>query len=154
MPDKDARIELLLWRHADAEDGHPDAARELTAKGRKQSAAAARWLRARLPGEYRLLVSPATRAQQTAEALGARKPETVPAVDVGASAADVLEAARWDQATGTVIVVGHQPTLGRVASLLLSASEEDWRIKKGAIWWFSGRGGAVSLRAVFDPGLG
>jgi phosphohistidine phosphatase len=147
-------MELLLWRHADAEQGYPDAGRRLTPRGREQAAFAARWLGERLPKTYRLLVSPAVRAQQTAEALDARKLETEPRVGVGASAPDVLKAAGWGRDSGTVIVVGHQPTLGQAASLLLSGTEGDWQIKKSAIWWFSEQDGAVRLRAVLDPKLG
>jgi len=57
----------------------------------------------------------------------------------------------------TVIVVAHQPTLGRVASLLLSGTEADWAVRKGGIWWLSNRrreGEAqVVLRAVVNPDL-
>ena len=38
-----------------------------------------------------------------------------------------------------VLVVGHQPTLGRTAALLLSGNEADWSVKKGSVWWFSNR---------------
>ena len=38
-----------------------------------------------------------------------------------------------------VLVVGHQPTLGQTAALLLSGSEAPWTIKKGALWWFTNR---------------
>jgi phosphohistidine phosphatase len=145
-------MELLLWRHADAEDGHPDSARELTRKGRAQAAAAARWLAPRLPGKYRLLVSPAVRAQQTAQSLGGSM-ETEPRIDVGRRALHVLEAAGWGEGSGTVIVVGHQPTLGQVAALLLRGKEDDWPVRKSAIWWFRERAGSVELRAVFDPDL-
>src|SRR4051812_50073849 len=64
-------MELILWRHADAEDGADDMARRLTAQGDRQAAAMAAWLRGHLPGSYTLLASPAVRAQQTAAALGA-----------------------------------------------------------------------------------
>jgi len=30
-------MDLILWRHADAEDGVPDSGRKLTAKGEKQA---------------------------------------------------------------------------------------------------------------------
>ena len=40
-------MELILWRHAEAEDGSPDAARKLTAKGEKQAQKLARWLKER-----------------------------------------------------------------------------------------------------------
>ena len=61
-------MDLILWRHADAEDGADDMARRLTPRGEKQAAAMAEWLRARLPRNYTVLASPAVRAQQTAAA--------------------------------------------------------------------------------------
>ncbi len=146
-------MELLLWRHADAEQGSPDAGRRLTGRGREQAAAAARWLVERLPKNYRVLASPAVRAQQTAEALDDARIETEPRVGVGASAAELLKAAGWGRDSGTVIVVGHQPTLGQAASLILSGADSEWQIKKSAVWWFSQREGVVRLRAVFDPKL-
>jgi phosphohistidine phosphatase len=57
----------------------------------------------------------------------------------------------------SVVIVGHQPTLGAVASFLLSGEEAYWSIRKGALWWLSDRdrGGAssVMLRAVIGPDL-
>ncbi len=131
-------MDLILWRHADAEDGFPDKGRKLTAKGVKQAERMAEWLNGRLPEDTRILVSPAVRAQQTAKALG--KPFfTEPAVDTGADVTAVLQAAGWPEAKGAVLVVGHQPTLGRVAAFLLAGAEADWSIKKSGVWWFSNR---------------
>lgn len=146
-------MELLLWRHADAEQGYPDAGRPLTPRGGEQAAATARWLCARLPKHYRLIVSPAARAQQTAEALGGSRIETELRVGTGASAADLLKAAGWGSDSGTVIVVGHQPTLGQAAALILSGAPAQWQVKKSAVWWFCERSGEARLRAVFDPRL-
>jgi len=154
---KDQRdMELVLWRHAEAEDGVSDSARALTKKGHKQAEAVAGWLKDRLPKSARVLVSPATRAQQTAAAL--ELPViTVDSIGVGASAAEILEAADWPNRGGTVVVVGHQPTLGRAAALLLTGEDVEWAIKKGAVWWFSSRvrdgGRQVTLRAVLGPDL-
>ncbi len=149
-------MDLILWRHAEAEDGVPDAERALTKKGHKQAAAMAAWLSERLPKRAHILVSPATRAQQTAAAL--EQPfTTTREIGVGAAATDVIEAAGWPAAGGTVVVVGHQPTLGRVAALLLTDAEAEWPIKKGAIWWLTRRvrngNGQVVLRAVIGPDL-
>ncbi len=156
MPTERDAMDLLLWRHAEAEDGSPDLTRALTAKGHEQAAAVARWLNDRLPKRARILVSPATRAQQTAAALK-RPLTTASEIGVGAAGADVLQAAGWPDAGGTVVVVGHQPTLGRTAALLLANAERDWSIKKGALWWFTcrRRNGAqqVVLRAVIGPDL-
>jgi len=149
-------MDLVLWRHAEAEDGVPDMARALTGKGHKQAAQMARWLREHLPKDTHILVSPATRAQQTAEAL-TRDFQTEPAIAPGASFAAVLAKVRWPQARGTVLVVGHQPTLGQVAAMLISGHPADWAIKKGAIMWLAhrarGEDQQVVLRATLSPDL-
>jgi len=150
-------MELILWRHAEAEDGGddtPDHKRRLTARGERQARQVARWLDKRLPQRRKVLVSPAERTQQTAHALDMAY-EIVPALGLGASVQDVLDAAGWPERNGAVLVIGHQPSLGRVAALLLGGAEADWSIKKGAAWWFSRRvrNGVpqVVLRAVANP---
>jgi phosphohistidine phosphatase len=149
-------MDLILWRHAEAEDRVPDLARALTAKGQKQAAQMARWLRQHLPKDMRILVSPAVRAQQTAEAL-THEFETEPAIAPGASFASVLARVRWPEARGAVLVVGHQPTLGQVAAMLISGHPSDWIIKKGAIMWLThrmrGEDAQVVLRATLSPEL-
>jgi phosphohistidine phosphatase len=129
-------MELILWRHADAEPGEPDEARVLTAKGHKQAARMAEWLDRKLPGNCRILASPATRAVQTAEALG-RAFKIHPALAPNADAEPVLYAARWPESREPVLIVGHQPTLGRVAALLISGIEQDWTLRKGSICWIA-----------------
>jgi len=147
-------MDLILWRHADAEDGPNDAARALTAKGLKQAARMAAWLDARLPQDARIIASPALRAQQTAQAL-AREVETSGIVNTGAHPAAVLKAAGWPKAAGTAVVVGHQPTLGAAAALALTGGAAAWRIKKGAVWWISVRSGesVPAIVAVMTPDL-
>src|ERR1700747_2477142 len=63
-----ALVDLILWRHAEAEPGEPDLGRRLTAKGLKQARRMAEWLHSRLPDSARILDRPATRAQQTGRA--------------------------------------------------------------------------------------
>jgi phosphohistidine phosphatase len=147
-------MELILWRHAEAEDGVPDHARKLTAKGIKQAAKVATFLNQHLPEEPRILVSPATRTQQTAAAL-THHFTLAPTIAPGASAEAVLHAARWPDAGGTVLIVGHQPTLGEVAARLIGCADTTLGIKKGSIWWFSQRDGSaqVTLRLVITPDL-
>lgn len=149
-------MELILWRHAEAEDGRDDLARELTPRGRKQAAKMAAWLNTRLPEGCRILSSPAARAQQTAQAL-ARGFETLPQLAPGASAKAILQAAGWPGGDGEcVLIAGHQPDLGAVAAQLLGA-RGSLSLRKGGVWWFSRRGRAggheVALRAVIAPEL-
>ena len=147
-------MDLILWRHAEAEPGEPDLGRRLTAKGQKQAERMGAWLDRHLPDGTRVLASPADRAQQTALALK-RKFRTVDAIAPGASVAAVLAAAGWPDAREPVLVVGHQPTLGAVAALLLSGGEAYWAMKKGAVWWLTNRdrsgSSAIVLRVVIGP---
>ncbi|HYR01244.1 MAG TPA: phosphohistidine phosphatase SixA [Casimicrobiaceae bacterium] len=149
-------MDLVLWRHAEAEADGPDLARRLTAKGHKQAERVGGWLDRRLPDTARILVSPADRAQETALALK-RKFKTVDAIGPGASVRAVLDAAGWPDSREAVVVVGHQPTLGAVASFLLSGEEAYWSIRKGAVWWLSDRdksgASSVMLRLVIGPDL-
>jgi phosphohistidine phosphatase len=150
-------MELILWRHAEADNRVPDAERALTARGREQADKVAQWLNARLPPQVEILVSPALRAQQTAQAL--RRPfRTSSGVDVGESAAHLLDAADWPGREGRcVIVVGHQPTLGQVAALLLGAQDEpEWSLPTaGVVWVYNPNPGdeeePAALRASLNP---
>lgn len=145
-------MDLVLWRHAEAEDGFPDLERALTDKGHKQAAVVGAWLAQRLPDSARVLVSPAVRAQQTAA--GLKRPfETVVDIAPGADAAAVLAAAGWPDAHGLVLVVGHQPTLGEVAALLLCGQEQAFSIKKGGVLWLSGRTRDRSGQAVLKAAM-
>ena len=151
-------MELILWRHADAEDqarhSASDAARELTKRGRKQAERMAKWLDGRLEGHWCILVSPAIRTLQTVEPLG-RDFDPSEEVGLAATASSMLRAAGWPDGDENVLVVGHQPTLGQAAARVLEGRDGDISIKKGAIWWFTirSRDGSrgTALKAVLDP---
>jgi len=147
-------MELILWRHADAEDGAPDAERRLTGKGVRQAAQMAKWLKERLPRETVVLASPARRAQETAQAL-TPKYEIRSELDTGRPPRSVLKAVAWPRGERTVVVVGHQPTLGEIAALLLTGSALALSVRKGAIWWVARRprDETTVLRAVISPDL-
>ena len=147
-------MDLILWRHCDAEPGRPDLERRLTSKGVNQAERVAQWLDRHLPDTCRVLVSPALRCQQTVEPLK-RKFKTLPDLAPGASPEAILGAANWPHARESVLVVAHQPTLGMVASVLLSGEQAWWSVRKGAVWWLSNRAGdespGVVLKAVISP---
>ncbi len=147
-------MDLILWRHAEAEPGEPDLGRRLTAKGIQHAERMAEWLERHLPATTRVLSSPADRAQQTALALK-RKFRVVPELGPDASPAAVLAAAGWPDAREPVLIVGHQPTLGEIAALLLSGEEASWSVRKAAVWWLSNRvrgaEATVVLKVVIAP---
>ncbi|WP_353155299.1 phosphohistidine phosphatase SixA [Herminiimonas fonticola] len=149
-------MELILWRHAEAELGEPDEGRALTAKGHKQAWKMAEWLDHNLPNSCKILVSPATRTLQTAEALG-RKFKVVNELAPGASAQQILTAAHWPDSREPVLIIGHQPTLGQVASLVISGNVQNWSVRKGNAWWIVQREREENtehyIRAVMAPEL-
>ncbi|HLX22842.1 MAG TPA: histidine phosphatase family protein [Usitatibacter sp.] len=149
-------MELILWRHAEAEDGAPgaDSARALTKKGAKQAERMAAWLAARIGDDWRILVSPATRTLQTVKPLG-RKFEVSEAIGTGTSPAALVRETGWPGAKRNVLVVGHQPTLGEVAALLLGTEDGGLSVRKGSVWWFASRSRdgeqETLLKAVMSP---
>ena len=149
-------MDLILWRHAEAEMSEPDLQRALTQKGQKQARRMGQWLDAQLPAGCKILVSPALRTLQTAEALG-RKFKVVAQLAPGADAQALLDAANWPHAKEPVLIIGHQPTLGQVAALLVGAIDADWEIKKANAWWIVQRepqdDDSIYLKAVMAPDL-
>jgi len=149
-------MELLLWRHAEAEDGVPDIKRKLTPRGEKQAAQMAAWLKTHAPKNLRIMASPAKRCQQTCQALGLPF-ETDPRLGPGHDVAELLATIDWPDGNAeknpAVLVVGHQPTLGQVAALLLSGNEAFWSIKKGAVWWFSNRTREEEIQTVLRAAM-
>ena len=150
-------MDLILWRHAEAVAERADLdelERALTPKGERQAQRMADWLNQRLAHSTRILASPALRCQQTVRCLG-RHFKTVPALAPGADAATILKAARWPDSAEPVLIVGHQPTLGMVAALLLADKAQPFAVRKGAVVWLRRRereGSAeVLLQAVQSP---
>lgn len=143
--------DIILWRHADAEPGVPDLHRALTRKGEKQARRVARWLHERLPADATIYVSPARRAQQTASALaelGPREFVTLDALSPSTDLSAALGAIRATDHTRTVVLVGHQPTLGEMAAHLLGARSVEWPLKKGALVWLNQKTDEDGVRAV------
>jgi phosphohistidine phosphatase len=151
-------VELWLLRHAEAEDRSEtgrDEDRALTAKGAKRAAAVAKGLAALSPEIDVLLTSPLARARETAEPV-ARALE-MEMIETDALRPDrepseiVRELERRDRSS--VLLVGHQPHLGRLLGLLvLGEEEEEIPLRKSAVarvaWEPDGDG---RLEALLPP---
>lgn len=133
--------DLILWRHAEAEnagENEDDLDRPLTQRGEKQAARMAVWLDRQLPDGLRVLASPARRTEQTAKALGRKyklRAELLP----GGQPDELLELAQWPRSRGAVLVVGHQPMLGQTVARLLGLRADECSIREGAVWWLRHR---------------
>jgi phosphohistidine phosphatase len=150
-------LDLILWRHADAADGEDpidDLDRPLSSKGERQAERMGAWLARHLPSSTHVLVSPARRSRQTAEAL-VRKFRTVPGLAPASTVDSVLASVRWPDRRSPVLAVGHQPALGVTASYLLSGHPIAWTLRKGGVVWLRHRpreeGAQVLLVAALSP---
>ena len=96
---------------------------------------------------------------QTAAALESlgRKFKIHPDLAPGATAEQVLTAAHWPDSRESVLIVGHQPTLGQIASILMGVEKQEWALRKASVWWFAQRERnsitSTYLRAVIAPDL-
>lgn len=134
---------LYIMRHGLAEDtatGGGDGERKLTAEGRekiRKAAAGMRTLKVELDA---IATSPLVRATETAAIVaaefgGSPAPQPMPALAAGSAPAEVLTALKHLEPCESLMIVGHEPALSRVASLLISGSAEaaGIRLKQGGV---------------------
>lgn len=128
---------VLLIRHASAvpRGSGTDAARPLTARGRRRFAPVARALARLLPRPDLLLTSPWTRARETADLLAHAWGDVVPREALALTRGDVRAVSALlerEAVDGLVVLVGHEPHLaGLLAHALGSGSAERLTFRKG-----------------------
>jgi phosphohistidine phosphatase len=112
---------LVIVRHATTGEGSPDIRRQLTERGRRDAATIGRWLVENDVVPDLVVVSPATRAQQTWE-IAAGELSVRPEVRIDDrvydnTVDDVLAVVRdTSDDVMTLGVVGHNPSLGMLAA--------------------------------------
>ncbi len=150
-------MNLILWRHAEAEYGPSDLARQLTEKGRRQASTVAAWLRGHLPPDTRVLASEAARSRQTAAYL-VQDYAVLPALNPDIRAQTLPRLLESFDSKANLVIVGHQPWLGELSAFLLNGDWDGdayWSYKKGGFWWFQVKRGSdgfhVKLKAALTP---
>lgn len=127
---EDTQTRLVLLRHAQAADapGTDDALRPLLPAGESEAVAVGRWLRASAVSPDLVLCSPALRARQTWD-LAAGELEAASAVayderiyDADAALLTVVRET-GDDTVRTLLLVGHNPGVHRLAYDLTGADE-------------------------------
>jgi phosphohistidine phosphatase len=151
-------MDVYLVRHAIAEQRDwtrwpDDSKRPLTPEGSDRFRRAARGLRRIAPDVESVLSSPYVRAWQTAEILhdecGWPAPERCDALAADASTEAAAGALRTRE-DASVALVGHEPNLSSLASLLLAgaASSVLLEVKKGAVLLVSFAGEPVAGQGI------
>lgn len=136
---------LILWRHAEAEDqstNGTDADRKLTKKGRKDAEKMAKWLSEHLPKNTELICSPAKRCLETASTiqnLTNLKINIVEFLNTDSTVKKIVKQLVNADSSKTILAVGHQPNLGFLIAKLLGQQENTCVVKKGAVWWLRQR---------------
>lgn len=137
--------DLILWRHAEAEDVTAtgrDADRALTKRGRKDAERMAKWLNEHLPTDTIVLSSPARRCQETVAALGEIRNidiKNVEFLSVDSTVEKIASALTLITDAKSILIVGHQPNLGSLIANMLGMQERACVVKKGAVWWLRQR---------------
>ncbi len=152
-------MQVYLLRHAIAEPRDPehypvDADRPLTGTGRRRMVRAARGLRALCARLDLVLTSPLVRTRQTARIVvplfRPRPPlRALRPLSPGGGAGGVFAALSQVPADASVLLVGHEPDLGRLAAAMLLDPRTDLPIefKKGGLC-------RIDFEGVARPGAG
>lgn len=150
-------MNLYVVRHAEAEEqaeSGSDDSRRLTVRGRERTREAAAGMRALGLRFTAILTSPLTRAAETADIIAAAyandpPPRVLPALSGTVAPADAIAALGAFSRHEHLLIVGHEPQLSGLVSLLLSGSADavHVRMKKGACV-------AIELPDRFERGAG
>ena len=154
---------VIFWRHAEADelDVPPGSARDmeraLTRTGQRDAIRVAAWIKTHLPKPRLVVSSPALRARQTALAL-TDDPLLDPRLAPDTSADQLLRALdEHGRDCAVLVLVGHQPHIGRAALRWISGCDTAFGLRKGGLIWCASRdrsdGNARILRAAITPDL-
>lgn len=148
-------------RHADAVDGEGnDFSRTLSEKGNRQARKMGEWLAANHEGDILVVSSPLPRARQTADAVAEafgkhatlqQDERLAPGMTTDTASEVILE---FGKKAPALMLVGHAPDLGELASYLIGGKEGAVEMRKAAIVCFetvrAGLGGSA-LRWLINP---
>ena len=159
-------MKVYLLRHAQAEAGYPDGQRKLTARGRNHAQLLGEWLERSpeaMPG--RIICSPLVRARETLDLVGAAwcghdlgEPEVLDTLVPEGNPVEVVSA--LEAMDTDVLLVGHNPNMEMLASLLMSGERYRARLvmKTCVLLQFNwapfpnhGQTGPAELRWMLDP---
>lgn len=137
-----ASFHVIFWRHAEAEDAAggalgstDDLNRALTRQGRRDALRVAAWIKSQLPKPWTVVTSPALRARQTAQHL-TDYPVEDPRLSPANGVDDLLAAvSTFPRERGALVLVGHQPALGRAALRWLTGCDQEFSIRKSGLIW-------------------
>jgi phosphohistidine phosphatase len=148
-------MRVVLFRHGpagrrDASRWPDDAERPLTARGEKRTRSACAGIR-RLAGQDVSVIATsglaraARTAEVLAETLGGPKPAALPALEPGGSWREVMEFLASRRSAETIVLVGHEPDLGKLVGVMLFGAPRAVPLRKAGAC-------AVSFVGDVEPG--
>lgn len=130
------RRTLLLMRHAksDYPEGVADHDRPLAPRGIREAGLAGDWLRAHAPVIDAVLCSTATRARQTLENTRVDAPTRfTDRIYASTPGTMIDEISRTTDDVGTLLVVGHEPTMSELALILADNGSNDAALERVSV---------------------
>ncbi|BBX62836.1 hypothetical protein MSAS_20100 [Mycobacterium saskatchewanense] len=130
------RRTLLLMRHAksDYPEGVADHDRPLAPRGIREAGLAGDWLRAHAPVIDAVLCSTATRARQTLENTRVDAPTRfTDRIYASTPGTMIDEISRTADDVGTLLVVGHEPTMSELALILADNGSNDAALERVSV---------------------
>jgi phosphohistidine phosphatase len=152
-------VKIYVIRHAHAIDGDNDDVRPLSKKGREQNRRVGSFFRRNgLLDTREFWHSPLVRARDTAKELAARLKGRIKLAEVtGLRPEDnpAIMAKRLDKVRRPVAVVGHEPHLSALASLLVTgrARPARFNLRKGAVLCLERVEKRWTVRWLVEPDL-
>lgn len=147
-------MKVILFRHGpagrrDLSRWPDDLARPLTSRGEARTRESARGLARLEPDVSVILTSPLERARATArvvqDVIGTGKPEVLEALAPGSSYRKLIETLATRASDETLLLVGHEPDLGKLVGTLVFGAPAALPLKKA---------GACAISFVGPPHAG
>ncbi len=135
-------MRLFIVRHAIAEERgkkfYPNDDRPLTKDGIRKMKANVKGMSAFLPSSFTVVTSPLKRAFATAEIIASQNSSGIAVTpDDGLlpddKANDIIQTLKKYENHPTVVLVGHEPSLGRFLSFVLQQKSGSILVKKGSV---------------------
>lgn len=129
-------MDLILVRHAEAEEGTVDFSRRLTSKGKKECQIIVKFLLKRISYNFTVYSSPLLRAKETASFFK-KEIKIMDQLEPNSTPESFFRAISDVDDKETLICVGHQPLIGAIAGKILGLNYS-LKTKKCGLWWFKG----------------
>ncbi len=156
-------MDLILWRHGEADNNTDDLSRKLTKKGKSDALLIANFIHDKLPQSIQFMASEALRSQQTLACLN--QPFDIYSELNPEESIETVLPFLYSKLNSPIICVGHLPWIGQACAQLLQnqlavkQSHSIINVERAGLYWFNVQLNKqtaqiyTELQAVINPKL-